>query len=153
VREFVLLPVSAVAGGAALGVGVLAVALLVLMPATRTSGALGAIVLLTLYSVAIAVNLGRDRRSIDCGCGALGARQPISEWLLVRNAVLGLAAWTMVYPTATRPLVWMDWLTIVGAIAVLGCAWTAAHGLWATRALSATRAHAAAAVSRPELAR
>jgi hypothetical protein len=105
------------------------VATLLLLPGTRTAGALGAAALLALYSFAIGVNLVRGRRTIDCGCGALGARQPIGEWLLVRNALLATAAALTVQPAALRPLGWVDWLTIGGGVAVASAAWTAIHGL------------------------
>jgi hypothetical protein len=92
---------------------------------------------------AIALNLWRGRRTIDCGCGALGARQPISEWLLVRNAVVAVAALLVLSPPAARPWLWIDWLTVAGGVAALACAWTAAHGLAAAgsrlRAAGASR--------------
>lgn len=93
-------------------------------------GPAGAVVLLAIYSLAIGINLARGRRTIDCGCGALGARQPIGEWLLVRNALLVGAALTLVAaPVATRPLSWVDLVSVAGAVAVAVLVWTAAHGL------------------------
>ncbi len=51
---------------------------------------LGAAALLGLYGVAMAVNLARGRRLIDCGCG--GQPQRLSGWLVLRNALLGAVA-------------------------------------------------------------
>lgn len=112
----------------------MAVAVLELLVAAALAGGhrlgpAGALALLGLYSLALAVNLARGRRTIDCGCGALGARQPISEWLLVRNALLAGAAAALLPPLGARPLAWVDWLTVAGGVAVAACVWTAAHGL------------------------
>lgn len=51
--------------------------------------ALLAPVLLLGYAMAMAVNLFRGRRSIDCGCG--GAPMPLSKTLVLRNLLLGSA--------------------------------------------------------------
>ena len=59
------------------------------MPAAwrlRLPALLASAAVLALYAAAIAVNLARGRRDIDCGCAGPAARQPLSEWLLVRNA-------------------------------------------------------------------
>ena len=93
------------------------------------AGPMGALALLAVYALAIGTNLVRGRRTIDCGCGALGARQPISEWLLARNALLAVAAASLLGPVVARPLAWIDGLTIAGGVAVAACIWTAAHGL------------------------
>ncbi|WP_051377918.1 MauE/DoxX family redox-associated membrane protein [Derxia gummosa] len=78
-------PAAAAATGAeALTVGALVV------PGTSAAGATGAAALLLLYGAAMAVNLKRGRRHINCGCG--GARLPVSRGLVARNAALaGLA--------------------------------------------------------------
>ena len=49
-----------------------------------------AALLLSLYGAAMAINLARGRRLIDCGCG--GEPQRLSGWLVLRNAVLAAAA-------------------------------------------------------------
>ncbi len=128
-------PATAVIAATELGV---AVALL--LPNLRVAGALGAAGLLAVYALAIGVNLARGRRMIDCGCGALGARQPISEWLLVRNALLAAAAAVTAQPVAVRPFVWVDGVTLVGGVVIAACAWTAAHGLAAAAQRVAERA-------------
>lgn len=128
-------PATAVIAATELGV-----AIALLLPDLYAVGALGAAGLLAAYSLAIGTNLARGRRTIDCGCGALGARQPISEWLLVRNALLAAAAAVTAQPVAARPLVWIDWVSLVGAVAVAACAWTAAHGLAAAAQRVAERA-------------
>lgn len=141
VRAYRLGPDAAVTAAPTIAGAELAVAGLMLLPGMRSAAGLGAIALLAVYSAAIAINLWRGRRAIDCGCGPLGARQPISEWLLARNAVLVIAALAVLHGPAPRAWVWIDWLTVAGGVAVLACAWTAAHGLWATRELGAAATH------------
>lgn len=104
-----------------------ALAILLLAPGARVPGAVGAVALLAVYAAAIAINLWRGRRDIDCGCGGPG--QPIGAWLVVRNAGLAGAALATLTPPATRALLWMDWLTLAGGLAVLACAWVAVHAL------------------------
>jgi len=79
--------------------------------------------LLGLYTGAIAINLVRGRRDIDCGCAGRTARQALSGWLIVRNVVLGAAALATLAPSPPRPLVWLDACTIGGAITALAAAY------------------------------
>ena len=58
----------------------------VLFPRIAPIAAGAALGLLCCYTLAIAVNLLRGRRSIDCGCG--GEPTPLSAWMLLRNGVL-----------------------------------------------------------------
>lgn len=143
--QYRLLPEALVSPAAVLVVAAeLAVAGALLWPGTRAIGALGALALLAGYGVAIGVNLARGRRNVDCGCLGPGQRQPLSEWLLVRNAVVALAAVPLLAtPAGPRTLGWIDVATIGGTLAVLGLAWTAANGLMTTwPRLSAARRHA-----------
>ncbi len=134
-QAYRLLPERLVAVTAPVVVGIeLGLAAALVLPATRSLAGLGAAALLTAYSFAIAINLARGRRAIDCGCGGPGARQPISEWLVLRNALLTGAALFTLAPAAARPLLWVDWLTGVGGLVVIAAGWTAAHGLAAAAA-------------------
>jgi hypothetical protein len=113
-----LLP--AALGGAAAAALVAAeagVAAALLAPGRRAAGLAGAAGLLGLYGAAIAVNLARGRRDLDCGCAGPGARRPISGWLVVRNAVLAATALAALAPVRARALVWVDGLTVVAALA------------------------------------
>lgn len=96
-----------------------------------------AVALLALYSVAIGVNLARGRRDIDCGCLGPAGRSPrIGPWLLVRNGVLAAAAAALAWlPVSTRPLHWIDAVSLVGGLAVLVVVWVAVHVMAATRPL------------------
>lgn len=136
-----VVPATAVPA-AALAVAAAEVAVAVALAVGSALGPAGAVVLLATYSSAIGFNLARGRRAIDCGCGAPGTRQPISEWLLVRNALLAAAALALVpAPGVTRPLAWVDWVSVAGGVAVAALVWTAAHGL----AAAAHRVQAASA--------
>ncbi|OYW49001.1 MAG: methylamine utilization protein MauE [Novosphingobium sp. 28-62-57] len=69
------LPVAEVLIGAALLGGVW----LAVVPASA---------LLIAFAAAMAVNIGRGRAHIDCGCGRSELRQPLSRTLVLRNLVL-----------------------------------------------------------------
>ena len=97
----------------------LSASLLLLLPTTRTSGALVAAFLFVTYAGAIALNLRRGRASIDCGCVAASNRRPIGAWMVWRNLALASAAALAALPMNARALVTLDVLTIVAAIAAL----------------------------------
>lgn len=101
----------------AAGEAALAVALLVVsspLPALAAAG------LLFLYSGAIAINLLRGRRNIDCGCAGPRARQPLGPGLVARNLALLAAAVAGALPAAPRTLVWIDVFTL-GSGLVASC--------------------------------
>jgi hypothetical protein len=93
-------------------------ALGLLFAATRVAASLAIAALLAIFSVAIAVNLARGRREIDCGCFGPALRQTLSGWLLVRNAIL-LAAAALAAPASGRPLQTIDFATIAFGAATL----------------------------------
>jgi uncharacterized membrane protein len=69
-------------------------ALAVLIPATRTEASWGLIALTLVFSAAVAINLLRGRRELDCGCFG-GLSQHIGPQTLLRNAIL-LAGLTLI---------------------------------------------------------
>src|SRR5690606_31828580 len=69
-----------------------AVGAALLSPWARPTGFAAAAGLVGLYSAAIAVNLLRGRRDIDCGCFGPALRVALGAGLLVRNALLLAAA-------------------------------------------------------------
>jgi Methylamine utilisation protein MauE len=120
VAEYRLLPATLVTPAALALVGVeITVAAALVTPGWRAAGLLGAAALLALYAGAIAINLARGRRDLDCGCAGPAVRRPISGWLVARNGVLAALALAGLAPAATRPLVWVDALTILGSTATL----------------------------------
>ena len=90
---------------------------------------LAAALLLAVYAAAIGINLARGRTDIDCGCSGTAARTTLSGWLVVRNLVLVAMALGLSLPASheTRPLVWVDGLTIAGATAALAACWLASE--------------------------
>ena len=114
-----------------------------LLPPVRASASLAALALLALYSTAIAANLARGRREIDCGCTGPALRQPLSGWLLVRNAALAVLALCGAAPVSTRALGAADALPIAGGALALFALYGAANQLAANASTSRAlrRAH------------
>lgn len=86
--------------------------------------------LLAGYAAAIAINLRRGRREIDCGCG--GAPQPLSGWLVLRNLALAgsaTAAWLL--PATGRLPGAGDFLATLAALAALAALYLAIDQLLA----------------------
>ncbi len=96
----------------------LAAILVVLMEATLVLALLFAseqvivawatLAVLGLYSMAIAVNLLRGRRDIDCGCSGPALRQTLSGALLWRNGALMALAAVLSWAGQGRSLHWLD---------------------------------------------
>jgi len=75
--------------------------------------------LLALFAIAMAVNIGRGRTEIDCGCFQSALKQTLSWTLVARNAVLVLALGVAALPAA-RPLPWgLAEGLLAGAVAFL----------------------------------
>jgi Methylamine utilisation protein MauE len=70
-----------------------------------------AILLLSGYAAAIAINLKRGHRDLACGCGG-PERRTIAAWMVWRNLLMALAAAVVFLPWAHRPLGLTDGLTI-----------------------------------------
>jgi hypothetical protein len=125
-----LLPAAlAPAAAAALVAAELALAAGLWWPAARAAAALGAAALLVLYGAAIALNLARGRRDIDCGCGGPLGRRSLSEGLVLRNLALAGAALACALPETGRALVWLDGVTLAAAAFAAGCLYAASNAL------------------------
>ncbi len=96
-----------------------AVAVGVLLPATRLIAAAGAAVLFAVFAAALAVNLFRGRRQVDCGCFRSGLKQPISGAVVVRNIVLTVAALVLVQSADVAILSSLQWVMAIGAALTL----------------------------------
>ena len=94
-----------------------AVALGLVLPATRATCAVMGAGLLLVYGAGIAINLIRGRREIDCGCSL--RRRPIGRWMVVRNASLAAALLVCAVPIAERALGITDAVTICAGLLVL----------------------------------
>jgi len=104
-------------------------------------GPVGAAGLLLAYAGAIAVNLVRGRRDIDCGCAGPAARRPIGWALVARNLLLAVLACGGLVAVEARPLHWIDAVTVVAATLAASALYAAADHLLAL----APRARGAAA--------
>jgi uncharacterized membrane protein len=84
-----------------------------LIASTRTTAASMLLALLATFTGAIAINLARGRRNIDCGCFGPMLRQELSGWLLLRNLFLMLVAAAVMLPGNSRALESLDIATIL----------------------------------------
>ncbi|HET7085682.1 MAG TPA: MauE/DoxX family redox-associated membrane protein [Rhizomicrobium sp.] len=89
------------------------VGILLLSAQLEPLGAMAAIVLLSLFAAAMAINLKRGRSHIDCGCGRSILKQSLSWVLVGRNA--GLAVLLLPSLIFTRPMAMTEALTGVAA--------------------------------------
>ncbi|MBC9907718.1 MauE/DoxX family redox-associated membrane protein [Achromobacter xylosoxidans] len=111
---------------------------LLLAPARQAAGAQLALLVLAAATLALAFNLLRGHRDIDCGCGGPAASGPgrgtqrggLSWWLVLRNALLALWAAPALIAAAgqSRGLLWADSAAVFGlAMAAVGLYFTANH--------------------------
>ncbi|MEM9623816.1 MAG: MauE/DoxX family redox-associated membrane protein [Pseudomonadota bacterium] len=91
-----------------------------------------AVVLLATYALAMAINIGRGRRDIDCGCHLSGEPQLINRALVARNLLLALATCLLLLPTAERTLVWFDFGVIIFGVVMSALLYGAGNHLAAT---------------------
>ena len=89
---------------------------------------------IAIESAAIAINLLRGRRAIDCGCGGPGGARPLRADLLTRNAGVAVLLFVAALAPSPRALVWLDAATIVCAIALLALLYAAIDVAAANRA-------------------
>jgi hypothetical protein len=122
-----LFPERWTAGVAALVVALeLGIGVSLLTPGLGPAPALAGAALLSLYGGAIAINLARGRRGIDCGCAGPAARRPLHAGLVARNALLVTLAALVALPGAARELVWLDAVTLVAGVTLFGLLYAAA---------------------------
>lgn len=130
--DYRLLPAGVTGVCAAAVVGVeLCLGIGLLMPTGRDFALSGSALVLVLYAGAIAVNLVRGRRFIDCGCSGLAEQQPLGVWLVVRNLLLALAALAATLPVQGRALVWFDAVAVSAAVCVSAFLYAAINRLFA----------------------
>jgi len=70
-----------------------------------------------VYAGAIALNLSRGRRELDCGCAGPADRRPIAWWMVWRNAILAPLLLLTTLEWSRRPFAAADALTLVGGLA------------------------------------
>jgi len=130
IDDYALLAGSAVALAArTVPVVEVLIGLALLVPGLRAWGAVGAALLLALYTGAIAINLFRGRRDIDCGCSGPGLERPLSPALLVRNGLLIGMAVIAALPAAGAVLHGFGLFLIGASVAAILILYTATEGL------------------------
>jgi len=107
----------------------LAVAAGLLFDLSRAYAAVAGIALLSIYAGAIAINLGRGRRDLACGCGGPDERRPIAPWMVWRNVVLALALVLALAPWTSRPLNFTDAVTVVFGVSTLALVYLCIDGM------------------------
>ena len=108
-----------------------AVAVGLLIPASRRYAAAAGIALLLVYAAAIAVNLRRGRRDLACGCGGPNERRPIAAWMVWRNIAIAAAATIALATWTARPLNITDAVTVVFGLLSIALAYLCADQLLA----------------------
>jgi len=68
--------------------------------------------LLLSYATAIAVNLARGRRDLDCGCAGPNDRRPIAAWMVWRNVGIAVLLSAVLLPWSDRSFVLTDGVTV-----------------------------------------
>ena len=132
--DYRLLPEPLVAAMArALGAIEATLSIALLLPASAAGAAWAGAALLSLYGLAIAVNLLRGRHHVACGCLGPAAEQPLRGALVLRNALLVGAAVLAAQPLHVRALSWLDAVTVLGGAAVLALLYLAVDALLASR--------------------
>ena len=115
-----------------------AVAIGLWFPSIRRAATQAGVTLLLLYAMAIALNLQRGRRDLDCGCSGPLDRRPIASWMVVRNVLLAAVLGLSQGPWQTRAFESVDALTLSAGLLVTALIYRAADQLLA-RVLPAAR--------------
>jgi len=108
---------------------------LLLAPSRQEAGAQLALLVLAAATAALAFNLSRGLRNIDCGCAGPASSGPghgggLSWWLVLRNGVLASWAAPALFAAAggSRGLQWADGAAVFGfAMSAVGLYFIANH--------------------------
>jgi len=100
-----------------------------LLPTMHRGAAILLLMLLIVFSAAVAINLLRGRRNIDCGCFGPMLRQQLSWWLPARNLALIAMLAIAILPAYARSLTPLDLATIILAATALALLYVAANYL------------------------
>lgn len=132
VVNYRILP-EAIAGAVApmIPVAELAGAVGILLPETHAMAAALMVAMLIAFTAAIAANLIRGRRHVDCGCFGAALRQELSWWLVARNAALAILAIVAADGGDGRVLARFDIVTIGFGAASIVLLYSAANYLLA----------------------
>jgi len=130
--EYELVPEALVGIAAAVFAGAeLVVGIAALVPGSARAAMAGGALLLTLYAIAIGINLARGRRDIDCGCTGPATRQLLSGWLLVRNGTLVVLALAGTAVSQDRGMAMADWIVVALGVTAAVALYAAVNQLMA----------------------
>ncbi|MFT7338238.1 MAG: hypothetical protein ACI92B_001568 [Marinobacter maritimus] len=130
VHEYELIPGLMVPAAArTLPIAELVIAAGLLWSISRPYAGVLAFLMICVYALAIAINLARGRKDIDCGCSGPAMRQPLQPALLARNLLLAIIALVALLPMLDRPLSLHDNFVMIAAGVVLVLLYTATD-LW-----------------------
>jgi uncharacterized membrane protein YphA (DoxX/SURF4 family) len=115
--------------------------LALLIPALQIMALAAVTVLLAAYTAAIALNLARGRREIDCGCAGPGQEQTLSGWLLARNLFLITIALLSGPVLHTLQLGWSGWCLALAGTALAALLYHIFNQLIANKSLLRRIAH------------
>ena len=106
------------------------VAAALLVPASRAAAAVAGAALLAGYAAAMAINLLRGRRQLDCGCLGPRGGGVISTALVARNVLMALVLASMgAARCSVYALGWLDIGTVLGAVCMAALLYAATSGL------------------------
>lgn len=109
--DYQLLPVPLLKAGGYTLIGLeLLAGIFALIPTTAIFSMLIMAGLLGLYAMAIAINLVRGRRYLDCGCNGPSNRQAITWFLVLRNLALLLVVMILLLLKAQLPTDLTAWV-------------------------------------------
>jgi hypothetical protein len=119
-RQFAGVP--GVVAGPALGAATaaeLAAGVLLMAPAQRTTGAVLAALIWTLYLALIVRAIVQGRRDVDCGCSFGPAARPLGSFQISRNLVLAALALFVACVSTFLGAVAIQGTFVVGGLALL----------------------------------
>lgn len=131
VRYEILPPALAGMFAAVVPFAEIALAVLIACGLVLPSAGVALAALLAVYAAAIAVNVRRGRRDLDCGCTGPASATPVSVALVARNVMLAAAALLLTVPVAARELALLDVAGIVGSTVTLAACWSACERMLA----------------------
>ncbi len=105
-----------------------AIVAILLVLSNPFAGVVIGLAMLSLYTLAIWINLLRGRVWMDCGClGSSG--EGLSYWLVLRNlGLIGILSLALL-PRTGRSLVWLDYASIFLCVGALATAYIAINSL------------------------
>ncbi|HEX6137478.1 MAG TPA: MauE/DoxX family redox-associated membrane protein [Casimicrobiaceae bacterium] len=134
VADYRLLPDALVAPAAVALCALEAIAgIALLVDGLRIVGASLAIAAIGVATAAVTINVLRGRTDVDCGCGGIEGRQPLSWGLVARNGALLVALAAIAFVPPANSTGFVAYATLAAATLALATLYGAASQLLANR--------------------